>query len=61
MQPTPVTRAPALAWLMAHTYARRRFLAVLAFPIALAVTLTYQLRRGVYASDDRDGMVILAR
>ncbi len=61
MQPAPLTRAPALAWLMAHAYAHRRFLAVLAYPLALAVTLTYQLRRGVYETDDRNGMVIVAR
>lgn len=61
MQPAPLNRAPALAWLMAYAYAPHRFLAVLAYPLALAVTLTYQLRRGVYETDDRNGMVIVAR
>lgn len=61
MQLAPLTRAPVLAWLMAHAYAPNRVLALLACPVALAVILTYQLRRGVYESDDRDGMVIVAR
>jgi len=61
MQPAPLTRAPALAWLMARAYAPHRVLALLAYPVALAVTLSYQLRRGVYESDDRNGMIIVAR
>lgn len=61
MPPAPPHRAPALAWLMAHAYAPNRALAVLAYPLALAVTLTYQLRRGVYESADHHGMVIVAR
>lgn len=61
MQPAPLTRAPALAWLMAHAHARNRPLAVLAYPIALATTLTYAFRAGVYESEDRNGMVIVAR
>lgn len=61
MPPAPLHRAPALAWLMAHAYAPNRPLAVLAYPLALAVTLTYQLRGGVYESADHHGMVIVAR
>ena len=57
----PLARVPALAWLMAHAYARSRPRAVLAYPIALATTLTYALRGGVYESDDQNGMVIVAR
>lgn len=61
MRPAPLTRAHALAWLMAHAYTRNRLLAALAYPVALATTLTYTLRAAVYESDDRNGMVIVAR
>ena len=61
MQPAPATRAPALAWLTAHAHTRNRFLAVLAYPVAFVVVLMSVARRGVYQSDHRNGMVILAR
>lgn len=66
MTPAPVRPAPfrhtgALAWLVAKAYTRSRLAASLAWPAALLVIAPYMLRRAVYESADRDGMVILCR
>ncbi|NYD67444.1 hypothetical protein [Agromyces atrinae] len=55
------TDIPWAAWVMSRAFAKNRTLAVLAWPTALLTLLPYALRRTVHLSDDRTGMVIVAR
>ncbi|MCI2957196.1 hypothetical protein MN032_05785 [Agromyces atrinae] len=55
------TQIPWAAWVMSRAFAKNRTLAILAWPTALLTLLPYALRRTIYLSDDRTGMVIVAR
>ncbi|WP_216692967.1 hypothetical protein [Dietzia psychralcaliphila] len=59
--PAPWWHTGALAWLVARAYTRSRPAAALAWAAALATIAPYVLRRAVYESADRDGMVIFCR
>lgn len=47
-----------LTWLMCHAFARNRFLAVLACPMGLLILIPYAVRRQLYETADRTGMVV---
>ncbi|MET3862674.1 hypothetical protein ABIE38_003620 [Dietzia sp. 2505] len=61
VEPAPVRHLGPLAWLVARAYTRSRPAAALAWAAALATIAPYVLRRAVYESADRDGMVIFCR
>ncbi|WP_314038311.1 hypothetical protein [Dietzia sp. CH92] len=60
-RPAPVRRGGALAWLLARAFTGGRVAAALATPAALLILVPYLLRRAVYESDDRNGMVLFCR
>lgn len=61
LPPASWGRLPALAWLLSKAFTRNRLLAILAAPAALLTLLPYALRKTVYESRDRNGMVIFGR
>ena len=61
MESAPASRAFSLAWLMGLAFSHNRAAAIVAFPVALMTIVACMLRRGVYATRDRNGMVILVR
>ena len=48
----------ALTWLMCLAFAPNRFLAALACPLGLLILIPYAVRRQLFETDDRHGMVV---
>lgn len=59
--PAPIHRLFAVAWLISRAYSRNPVQAVAVMPWALFIVVPYVLRRAVYESDDRNGVVFFGR
>ena len=57
-RPAPPRRFFALAWLMCRAFAPNRLLAVLAYPLGLLMLVPYAVRRQLYGTSDRNGLVV---
>lgn len=60
-KPAPPHRLISVAWVIALANSKNRIQAVAAMAWSLFMVVTYALRRAVYESDDKDGVVFFGR